>query len=394
MIVAGMILAAVLGAAAVIAVGQLSGDENAVPAPVLTTTEDHGPAPVQQLSFPALATRNTTRVAGVDPTDDAAAVALATHPSAGDVERAAAVTLVTAGDWAAGIAAAPLVADPIGAPVLVGEPDSLPDQTESAIAALRPTGSPETDHAQAFAVGDVSAPDEIETTRISGGDPAEIAAEVDRLRGRLTREKPRGIVLVSTEDPAFAMPAAAWAARSGDPVLFVERNRVPKPTMKALKRHKDTPVFLLGPEEVASDKVQTKVEKRVPDVQRISADDPVSSAIAFARFDSSGFGWGVNDPGHGLVIENSAQPLDAAASAALSAGGDWGPLLVTDDADSVPAALRGYLLDIKPGYRTDPTRALYNHAWLIGDTSLISIPFQAEVDESLELVRIQPPAGT
>ena len=372
----------------------LIGDDDDAAQPLLRTTADNRSDAVNQLSFPALATKNSTRIAGADATDDAAAVALVRYPSAGGTDRAPAVTIVPSADWAAGVAASVLAGEPIGAPVLIGDKDEVPDQTEAAISALRPEGTSETDDAQAFLIGDVSAPDDLKTTEVPGKDAAEIAAEIDRVREKLVREKPQSILLASTEDPAFAMPAAAWAARSGDPVLFVERNRVPKATVKALQRHEGTPAFLLGPESVASDQVVKEVEKLAPAVQRISGDDPVTNAIAFARFESGTFGWAINDPGHGLVLANAGEPMTAAAASPLSASGKWGPLLLTDTPDVVPAALRGYLLDIKPGYRTDPTRAFYNHAWLIGNTAQLTIPFQAEIDELLELVQIQPPPGT
>ena len=81
------------------------------PAPEVVVREV--PAPEQQpedLGFPAFATKNTTRVAGADPAADAAAVALAVHPSAGGVPGPDAVSLVDADEWPAGIAAASLVA--------------------------------------------------------------------------------------------------------------------------------------------------------------------------------------------------------------------------------------------------------------------------------------------
>ena len=43
------------------------------------------------------------------------------------------------------------------------------------------------------------------------------------------------------------MPAAGWAARSGDPVLFAQRDSVPKATIEALRRNDGVPVFVLGP---------------------------------------------------------------------------------------------------------------------------------------------------
>ena len=85
------------------------------------------------------------------------------------------------------------------------------------------------------------------------------------------------------------------------------------------------------------------------------------------------------------MIANAGRPMDAAAASPLSASGTWGPLLLTETAEVVPAGLRGYLLDIKPGYVDDPTRAFYNHAWMIGDAKALSVGFQAQVDELLEL---------
>ena len=40
-----------------------------------------------------------------------------------------------------------------------------------------------------------------------------------------------------------------------------------------------------------------------------------------------------------------------------------------------------------PGYTEEgPTAAVYNHAWMIGDESAISVAVQAEVDRLLEVV--------
>ena len=127
---------------------------------------------------------------------------------------------------------------------------------------------------------------------------------------------------------------------------------------------------------------------------RVGAEDPVQNAIDFARYVNGSFGWNINDPGHGFVIASDSRPLDAAAAAALSASGDWGPLLLTDDPAQVPAALRGYLLDLKPGYIGDPTRAVYNHVWLIGDQDAISVGFQAQVDDLAEVAQVRSGAGT
>src|SRR5688572_21374914 len=56
------------------------------------------------LGFPALATKNTTRIGGEDPTADAGGAASAVFPGATPGSRPRAVTLVDSGDWRAGIA--------------------------------------------------------------------------------------------------------------------------------------------------------------------------------------------------------------------------------------------------------------------------------------------------
>jgi hypothetical protein len=184
------------------------------------------------------------------------------------------------------------------------------------------------------------------------------------------------------------MPAAAWAARSGDPVLFTGEDDLPKPTARVLKRRPHTPVYVLGPSSVISSTVVRKVAALGHPVHRVSGEDPVANAVAFARYRDRDFGWDVNDPGHGFVVVRSDSPLDAAAAAPLSSSGTWGPLLLTDDADTLPPALHGYLLDVKPGYTTDPTRAFYNHVWLIGDERSIGLGEQAEIDTLAELAKI------
>ncbi len=88
------------------------------------------------------------------------------------------------------------------------------------------------------------------------------------------------------------------------------------------------------------------------------------------------------------MIANADRPLDAAAAAPLSAGGKPGPLLVTDDPETVPEPLQGFLSDTQPGFVDDPSRALYNHIWLLGDPLALSVAFQAQVDTLTQLARV------
>ena len=341
-----------------------------------------------ELGYPAFATSNTTRVGGGDPASNAAGVALATYPSTEPALRPAAVALVGEDDWQAAIAASVLMAEPVGAPILVSSPNGLPEPSANALSALDPQGSEEAGGAGAFAIDDVDTGDVEKVTRIKSRSPAATAAAIARLREKLADKPPEHIVIASAQDPRFAMPAAAWAARSGDPILFAERDTLPKPTAAALKRHPGVPVYVLGPSSAISSEVVRKIADIDDRVRRVSGEDPMANAIALARYADGGFGWDVNDPGHGFVVARADSPLDAAAAAPLSASGTWGPLLLTDSADTLPGVLRGYLLDVKPGYTTDPTRAFYNHVWVIGDQEAIDVNQQAEIDNLAELAKI------
>jgi hypothetical protein len=155
-----------------------------------------------------------------------------------------------------------------------------------------------------------------------------------------------------------------------------------------LQRHEKVPVFVLGPESAISAKALAAIAKVSTSVERVAGKDAVANAVAFARYADGNFGWNINDPGHGFVLVRDDSPLDAAVAAPLSASGTWGPLLLTDSATTLPAALREYFLDVKPGYTTNPTRAFYNHVWVIGDQEAIDVNQQAEVNELAELAKI------
>jgi putative cell wall-binding protein len=392
--------------------GSKKGDHGAAPAPVTTTVAAGGPAPAsssetedegessegesdeaqsagaEELGYPSFATSNTTRIGGSDPTSNAAAAALAVFPGTSEKQRPVAVALVDTEDWAGAIAAAVLMAEPIRAPLLFGEAEGIPDPTAEALEALQPHGGAASGGDAIFAVGNVQVPQGMSAAKVAPGDAATEAAAIARLRDRIAGTPPDAIILASSSEPAFAAPAAAYAARSGDPVLFTDAKQLPQETIAALRRDEGVPVYALGPGSAISGKVLKEVEGLGAKVQRISGDNPVAAAISFARFEAGKFGWHVTDPGHGFVLVRSDAPLEAAAAAPLSASGTWGPLLLTDSADTLPSELRGYFLDVKPGYTTDPTRAFYNHVWIVGDTGQISVEQQAEVNEVAELAKI------
>jgi hypothetical protein len=208
------------------------------------------------------------------------------------------------------------------------------------------------------------------------------------------------VVIASADQPAYAMPAAGWAAESGDSVLFVSSSGVPAATAQALTSHQRPHIYVLGPASVIPDSVLAQL-RRYGTVARVGAQDPASNSVAFAVYRDppcafgqpcahvpGSFGWAMRSPGHGYTLVNGNQPLDAAASAPLSASGTFGPQLVLNTANQLPTPILNFFLDYAtPGYTQEgPTAAVYNHGWVIGDPSTISVSVQAEMDSLLEVV--------
>jgi hypothetical protein len=383
LVAVGLIVAAVLGGTG----GGDGGTTGAAPAPGAASGGDSG-ASTEDLGYPAFATNNTTRIGGSDATEIAAAAALSVYPSTTAAQRPPLVTLVSEDDWAGAIAAAVLMAEPVRAPLLVSGPGDIPDPTEEALTALAPSGEKRIGGANVVTIGGANAPGALTAESVPAGNGAEEAAAIAALRDRAFGAPPEHVLIAPLSQPQLAMPAAAWAARSGDPVLFAAAEKLPKATERALRRYQGVPAYVLGPASAISSDVLREIGKLSGKVRRVAGENPVANALAFARYDDGSFGWDVNDPGHGFVLARDSEPLVAGAVAALSGSGTWGPLLLTDSPTKLPAELRDYFLDVKPGYTDNPTRAFYNHVWVVGDEEAIDVNQQAEVNELAELTKI------
>ena len=169
------------------------------------------------------------------------------------------------------------------------------------------------------------------------------------------------------------MPVAGLSAQSGAPIVFVSPAGVPAATAAALGRLHHPTVYL-----PAACAASARTKSALARLGRVVAfaggeegksgeggapsgshagapargQDAVENAVEIARFSDGSFGWGIHEPGHGLVFANSSLPFDAPAAAPLSAHGDYAPLLLVGDGSSVPSALGRYLTNIEPGIYT------------------------------------------
>ena len=375
---------------ALFAVGCSTGEDESRPPQLGVEANDEQAA--EKLGFPSTATRNTVRVGGSDAAADAAGVAGALYPATGDSDRPTAVVLVDQDDWVSGIAASVLSGRPIGAPILLTDGSDLPPVTDDVLNRLKPKGSDLSKDAQVIRIGaDTARPDGFKTALIEGNNPFQAAQAIDRFFSAARARPSNDVVLYSADQGAFAMPAAAWAARSGDAVLPVRRDAVPAPIVKALREHERPNVYVLGPESVISKRVLDQLEKQklARSVNRIEGPNPVENAIAFARYEKGDFGWGVVVPGYNFSIASTTRPSDSAGAAALGTRGVFAPLLLSDDAAQLPPKLEEYLLSVQPGYEDNPGQAVYNRAWIIGDDKAMSVAQQSQIDQLAELVPVQ-----
>ena len=316
-----------------------------------TSTSASAASPAAGLGFPVLATKNTTRVSGADPIANAAGVALAVFPSALQGTHPTAVALAPTDDWQAALAASVLMASPIRAPLLLSGAGSLPPATSNALGLLAPTGSGPTAGAQVIRIGDVPAVKGYRGAAISGSGPYALAASIDKFVSAAAGKPSTDVVIASGDNPAYAMPAAGWAAESGNPILFVTAAGIPAATAQALQSDQMPHIYVLGPPSVIPDTILTQL-KKYGTVNRVGDTDPAANSVAFAVYRDppcpagqacvhvpGSFGWAIRSPGHGYTLINADHTLDAAASAALSASGSYGPQLLVNDPNSLPPSV-------------------------------------------------------
>ena len=360
-----------------------------------STTDSSGAqaAPGQTVAaIPSAATKNTTRVWASSPASIAAAAARAVYPGSRPSQRPLSVVLADSASWQATIAGAVLMAAPLHAPMLLTDGSTIPAASQAALTALAPSGAGR-DGPQLIRLGTAASPTSLKSLSIGGNDPFTLAARIDAYQARIAGRWSNAVVIASSESAEMAMPAAAWAAKSGDSILFSGRDKLPAATAAAVKAHGKPKIYILGPSSVISENVARELAA-LGQVTRVGARPASANAIAFARFSDGDFGWGIIDPGHGLVLTKVGAPLTAGGAAPLSASGSYGPLLLTGRDGSLPPDVANYLRDIRPGYSSDPVRGVYNHAWIIGDPTAVSDRAQATIDSLLEIAPVTKEAAT
>jgi hypothetical protein len=360
-------------------------------------------APPSSQGVLAVATKNTTRLGGADSATNAAAVARAVYPGMTATGRPQAVVLVDEHNWAAALTTSALAGAPLKAAILYTDGNALPSASAQALEAMHPFGAHALDDSQVLEIGvTVPLPSGYRARSVAlTAEPAATAVALERVLRLARGAAPRQVIVVPAEAPqSLQMPAAGLAAESGAPVLFATAAGVPLPTASLLAHLNRPAIYVIDSAGLGARTLATL--SRLGPVTQITHDTAApgsptgqneelaaQNAIAVARFSDGTFGWGVKEPGHGLVFANSAQPADGPAGALLSSTGDYGPLLLLESPATLPRSLAQYLSDIQPAYGSapqfQPVHGAYNHGWVIGDERSISALAQAQIDSLLEI---------
>ena len=215
------------------------------------------------LGFPALRHQeHDARRRRATPSPTPPRVAQAVFPSRDDDTRPRAVTLVDATDWRVAVSAAQLMSAPLRAPRPLlrrrrrcPPPPSRRSAGSSRPAPRRPAARRSSASARPRSPRATRPrPSRAPTTRA-------LAQAIDRLQTAAAGKPSPAVVVASSEQPGFSMPAAGWAAKSGDPVLWVTRDAIPPATRAAITAHKRPQIYVLGPESAVSKTVLDQLDE-------------------------------------------------------------------------------------------------------------------------------------
>ncbi|MFL0491946.1 ArsR family transcriptional regulator [Bacillus sp. AFS054943] len=337
--------------------------------------------------------KNVTRLNTTDPLQMAVLTSQTIWPATHKENQPGAVILVPVNEWQLGIASADLIHHPNNGPILFIEKEKVPEMTLKEIKRLNPLGTKE--GTQIMVMGDVgtAALEQLKAYKvkqIKETDPATFAKGVDKEYADITGSYPNSVIIGSSEEEGrlYTTPAVNWISHMPEPLLYVEKNKVPDSTIEALKMRKEKAnIYVLGPEKIVSKEVEKELSK-YGKVTRISGETPTENSIAFAKFkdEKTKFGWGFTKPGHGLSFVSSTTPDLAVAGAPFSHMGKHAPVVLLEEGKA-SQPVYDFLATIQPKFKDDPTLGPYNHGFLLGSTSDISFETQGILDERLEIVQ-------
>ncbi|AQS04095.1 cell wall-binding repeat-containing protein [Clostridium beijerinckii] len=299
-----------------------------------------------------------------------------------------AVILVNKDEVFDGIAATSLVHFPINASLLFTDGNSLNEKTLGEIERLSPKGY---NGVQVILVGNISKNVSFalndhgyRTKHISGRNYYDTACIISRIRKEFNN-----ILIISGEDYSEGIIAGYWSAHHGDPILFVQRNRIPNCTIDIIRKMNDINIYIIGSTKTISKDVEYYLSglDNVKKVDRIGGENPYEIAVNFSRYNDTktDFGWGRNyRGGHAFTFGQLNEPMKIIASVVFAHMGKHTPLLLIEK-DKIPEVVNRYINLIKPIQPKGMPKPPFMHGFILGDVSNISYKAQKMIEGMLSI---------
>ncbi|WP_143117685.1 DUF4396 domain-containing protein [Halomicrobium zhouii] len=326
---------------------------------VALTLFDYGEAP--NGSYATVQTKDVTRFPVADPARQSELTARAARPPGSGLNYST-VVRVPGGDWRTALAATHLRASD-DAVLLYGD--------------AAPPGSANGTNATTI---DAAA---------AGESPAETAAALATRGGGADDVSPNNVVVVSSGAPRWALPAAAWSAYSGDPILYANDDGVPDATRRAIDELGASHAYVLAPPSLIGDDALSNLGV---EWTRVAGQTPQSHAVEVAEFrdESRDFGWGIHERDkvgyYNFVLVNPGEPAHAVSAANLQ-WGKAGPVLLVHEDGSLPAVTENYAWQTQPAWFSTPAEGPFNHVFAMGTTDEVSWVSQGRLDYAVEITQ-------
>ncbi|WP_368504333.1 hypothetical protein AB3N04_20150 [Alkalihalophilus sp. As8PL] len=230
---------------------------------------------------------------------------------------------------------------------------------------------------------------EFKIKTIQAANPAAFTQKVKEEFSKTIDHIEKAVIIGLMDEPAeeYKITAANWISHMNESLLNISSDGIPEETTEALAlREGRAKMYVLGSENVIRDEVIGELNE-YGEVERIEGNNAVSQSIAMASYkdDSTDFGWGITEPGHGFVFASTASPELAITAAPFAHLGKHAPLIWLDEGQMTDD-LYQYLAKVKPVFHHDPTEGPYNHGYVLGEFDTISFKTQGILDEKLEIV--------
>lgn len=336
------------------------------------------------LSDESLFTLNTTRICKKNPID----LAIEVSKMSFTYMKPNAVILVNKNNLFDGIASASLVHFPINAAILLTDGKSLSEKTLDEIMRLSPKGY---NGIQVILVGNISKNVEnqlnklgLTTNHITGRNHYETACMVASVK-----KDAKNILIVSGGNLSEGTPAGFWSAHHGDPILYVNKNEIPRCVIDTIEEKEEVNIYIIGSTNTVSKSVEDFLSKlpNVGHIDRITGDSPYEISVNFAKYkdNETEFGWGRNyKDGHAFTFSSLDNPMLIVPAVVFAHMGKHTPLILVRR-NNIPSEVAEYIESVKPTPPMDMPKPPFMHGFIIGSTDEISYNTQVDIEMLLSI---------